>query len=155
MGYLSGAYSPGLIEVSSASALVSVAALAYPGLIAPASLKLRAFWSRWRAAASGLSGAYSPGLIEVRAKNRRPPSVATVLSGAYSPGLIEVATPKPYRIQGSSYPGLIAPASLKFRRPSALPPGLGLLSGAYSPGLIEVIGTKMSLTSCFRLIRGL
>ena len=60
---LSGAYSPGLIEAPGAYPRRGSRIHAYPGLIAPASLKLLQIQVPvlWQI---HLSGAYSPGLIE-------------------------------------------------------------------------------------------
>ena len=101
---LSGAYSPGLIEAASVRSTSAPAPMrAYPGLIAPASLKRHAVADNRdhsnHLAGAGLSGAYSPGLIEAEPAVIRPSDwdpadayrarLRRDLSGAYSPGLIE------------------------------------------------------------------
>ncbi len=125
---LSGVNRPGLIEARRPGA-VRPPLSGYPGLIAPASLKL-GVTSMDVPTDQVLSGVNRPGLIE-----------AVVIYSLYSSPLVR-------------YPGLIAPASLKHCPYSFDSAVQRSLSGVNRPGLIEAICASVIFYSFHLVIRG-
>ena len=73
--------------------------------------------------------------------------------GLYCPGLIEAATRPSQEVHRRRFRGSIAPASLKLRKPEAMPRLGELFPGLYCPGLIEanpVARGKPAVTVRFR-----